>query len=199
MQAENNDVTIGAVKQIAVDLQAQIAQFCCMMEKLGAVESKEVQKYTCVFSDSHHKHGAKKQILKAKRLATNKRKERRKVRRQKRSTITITANKKHIKNLSNEELTNNQINVLTTNNQINVLTKGLKFIPTPVTKQTQIRQQLLCDFDQFARRTHLVYIFRRENNNPDPYHVKSAWKPPIQRSLALESHLQEVKSDLAEI
>ena len=190
MQAENNDVTIGAVKQIAVDLQAQIAQFCCMMEKLGAVESKEVQKYTWVFSDSHHKHGAKKQILKAKRLATNKRKERRKVRRQKRSTITITANKKHIKNLSNEELTNNQINVLT---------KGLKLIPTPVTKQTQIRQQLLCDFDQFARRTRLVYIFRRENNNPDPYHVKSAWKPPIQRSLALESHLQEVKSDLAEI
>ena len=101
-----------------------------------------------------------------------------------------TANKKHIKNLSNEELTNNQINVLT---------KGLKFIPTPVTKQTQIRQQLLSDFDQFARRLRLVYIFRRENNNPDPYHVKSAWKPPIQRSLALESHLQEVKSDLAEI
>ena len=54
-----------------------------MMEKLGAIENKEVQKYTCVFSDSHHKHGAKKQILKAKRLATNKRKERRKVRRQK--------------------------------------------------------------------------------------------------------------------
>ena len=89
------------------------------------------------------------------------------------------------------------INVLTTNNQINVLTKELKFIPTPVTKKTQIRQQLLCDFDQFARRTRLVYIFRRQNNNPDPCHVKSAWKPPIQRSLALESHLQEVKSDLA--
>ena len=65
------------------------------------------------------------------------------VRRQKRSTITITANKKHIKNLLNEELTNDQINLLT---------KGFKFIPTPVTKQTQIRHQLLCDFDQFARR-----------------------------------------------
>ena len=145
-------------------------------------------KSTRVFSDSHHKHGAKKQILKAKRLATNKQKERRKVRRQKCSTITITANKKHIKNLSNEE---------PTNNQINLLTKGLKFIPTPMTKQTQIRQQLLCDFDQFARGTRLVYIFRRENNNPDPYHVKSAWKPPIQRSVALKSYLEEVKSDLA--
>ena len=68
-----------------------------MMEKLGAIEKKEVQKYTCVFSGSHHKQGVEKQILKAKRLATNKRKERRKVRRQKRSTITMEANKKHIK------------------------------------------------------------------------------------------------------
>ena len=147
-------------------------------------------KSTRVFSDSHHKHGAKKQILKAKRLATNKRKERRKVRRQKRSTITIEANKKHIKNLSNKELTNDQINLLA---------KGLKFIPTPVTKQTQIRQQLLRDFDQFARRMRLMYIFRGENNEPHPYHVKSAWEPPIQRSVALESYLEEVKSDLAEI
>ena len=70
-----------------------------------------------------------------------------------------------------------------------------QFFATPA----KIRQQLLRDFDQFARRMRLVYRFRRENNNPDPYHVKSAWKPPIQRSLALESHLQEVKSDLAEI
>ena len=38
-QAENNDVTTGAVKLIAVDLQAQIAQFCSMMEKLGAIHA----------------------------------------------------------------------------------------------------------------------------------------------------------------
>ncbi|CAH3185960.1 unnamed protein product [Porites lobata] len=57
-QAENN-VTIESVKQIAVNLQAQIAQFGNMMQQLGAIENKEVQKYTCVFSDSHHKHGAK--------------------------------------------------------------------------------------------------------------------------------------------
>ena len=58
-QAENN-VTIETVKQIAVNLQAQIAQFGNMMQQLGAIENKEVQKYT-------NKHGAKKQILKAKR------------------------------------------------------------------------------------------------------------------------------------
>ena len=41
------------------------------------------------------------------------------------------------------------------------------------------------DFDQFARRMRLMYIFRGENNEPHPYHVKSAWEPPIQRSVAL--------------
>ena len=44
-----------------------------------------------------------------------------------------------------------------------------------------------------------MYIFRGENNEPHPYHVKSAWEPPIPRSVALESYLEEVKSDLAEI
>ena len=46
-QAENN-VTIETVKQIAVYLQAQIAQFGNRMEKLGAIENKDVQKYTCI-------------------------------------------------------------------------------------------------------------------------------------------------------
>ena len=44
-----------------------------------------------------------------------------------------------------------------------------------------------------------MYIFRGENNEPHPYHVKSAWEQPIQRSVALESYLEEVKSDLADI
>ena len=79
-------------------------------------------------------------------------KERRKVRRQKRSTITIEANKKHIKNLSNKELTNDQINLLA---------KGLKFIPTPVTKQTQIRQQLLRDRDRIEH-----FIEQANNHHP---------------------------------
>ena len=68
-----------------------------------------------------------------------------------------------------------------------------------MTKQTQIRQQLLLDFDQFATRMRFMYIFRGKNNQPHPYHVKSAWKPPIQQSVALESYLEEVKSDLAVI
>ena len=52
---------------------------------------------------------------------------------------------------------------------------------------------------QFARRMRLMYIFQGENNKPHPYHVKSTWEPPIQQSVALESYLEEVKIELAEI
>ena len=127
-----------------------------MMEKLGAIENKEVKKYTCVFSDSH-KHGAIKQISKAKRLATNKRKERRTG--QTPETFKYHnrgKKKKHIKNLSNKELTNDQVNLLA---------KGLKFIPIPVTKQTQISSQEECVSCLF---------FEGKIRNP-----KSTWKPPI--------------------
>ena len=55
--------------------------------------------------------------------------------------------KKNIKDFSSKELTKDEINPLT---------KGLKFIPTPVTKEIQIyKQQLLHNFEQFARRITL--------------------------------------------
>ena len=45
----------------------------------------------------------------------------------------------------------------------------------------------------------LQYIFRGEDNEPHPFHVKSNWIPPVQSSVALESYLEEVKVQLAEI
>lgn len=80
-----------------------------------------------------------------------------------------------------------------------MLAKGLKFIPTPVTKQSQIKRQILRDFDQFARRMRLMYIFHGQDNEPHLFHVKSTWEPPIQRSVALESYLEEVKNELADL
>ena len=38
-----------------------------------------------------------------------------------------------------------------------------------------------------------------KNNEPHPFHVKSTWVPPTQPSVALESYLEEVKLQLAEI
>ena len=39
--AENSDVTVEHVKQIAVNIQANIAQFSKMMIKLGDIENKQ--------------------------------------------------------------------------------------------------------------------------------------------------------------
>ena len=79
------------------------------------------------------------------------------------------------------------------------MSKGLKFIPTPVTNLNLVRRQLLQDFNQFARRMGLQYIFYGQDKEPHPFHVKSDWEPPVQQSVSLESFLERVKSDLAEV
>ena len=103
---------------------------------------------------------------------------------------TIELRKQHMKNLSDKQLTTEQINLLS---------RGLKFIPTPVMKENQIRRQLISDFNQFDRRMRLQYIYHDQNTEQHPFHVKSSWIPPIQRSVALETYLEEVKIKLAEL
>lgn len=66
-------------------------------------------------------------------------------------------------------------------------------------KDNQIRRQLINDFNQFARRMRLQYIYHDKDTEQHPFHVKSSWIPPVQRSIALESYLEEVKIQLAEI
>ena len=101
----------------------------------------------------------------------------------------IESLRKHIRNLSNEQLTDEQITLLS---------RGLKFIPTPITTENNIRRELLKDFDLFARRMRLQYIYYGKEREPHPFHVKSDWNPPVQPSVALET-FQEVKLELAEI
>ena len=95
-----------------------------------------------------------------------------------------------MKNLSDTQLTTEQINLLS---------RGLKLIPTPVMKENQIRCQLISDFNQFARRMCLQYIYHDQNTEQHPFHVKSSWIPPIHRSVALETYLEEVKIKLPEL
>ena len=103
---------------------------------------------------------------------------------------TKISNERFIKNLSNFQLTDTQVNVIS---------KGLKFVPTLVTDEDKIRWQLLQDFEKFARRMRLQYIFHTKNTEPHPFHVKSDWVPPVQKSVALKSYLESVKTQLAEI
>ena len=45
----------------------------------------------------------------------------------------------------------------------------------------------------------LKYMFHGKNREVHPFYVKCDWNPPVQPSVALESYLKEVKSQLAEI
>ena len=59
-------------------------------------------------------------------------------------------NEKFLKNLSDHRLSDSQVSILS---------KGLPLIPTPVTNGNEIKRHLLADFEQFARRMRLQYIF----------------------------------------
>ena len=42
-------------------------------------------------------------------------------------------------------------------------------------------------------------MFYGHNRNAHPFYVKLNWNPPVQKSVALESYLEEVKLQLTEI
>ena len=161
-----------------------------LLEKIRSeVNNKKSEAYPVVLSDplvireegiknKHNNKAAKNHI----------RKERRKKQNKNRFRNAIESRKEHIKNLSNTHLTDEQITLLS---------RGLKFIPVPVTRENLIRRQLLADFDQFARRMRLQYIFYGEEKEPHPFHVKSDWNPPVQHSVAIETFLEEVRFELA--
>ena len=100
-----------------------------------------------------------------------------------------TTQAKFIKNLSNNKLTDAQTKLIS---------RGLKFIPVTKVHKNKIRRQLLQDFEHFARRMRLKYIFHGQNKDIHPFYVKSNWNPPVQQSVALESYLEDVKIQLAE-
>ena len=128
-----------------------------------------------MFSDSTNAANKKSECI----SKSSRRKKRRNTLGNRRIAKERETNEKFLKNVSNHQLTDSQVSVLS---------KGLKFIPTPVTNETRIRPQLLRDFEQFARRMRLQYIFHGQNKEPHPFHVKSKWMPPVQPSIALESY-----------
>ena len=50
-----------------------------------------------------------------------------------------------------------------------------------------------------ASRMRLQFIFQGQDNVRHPFYVRSNWVPPVQPSVALETFLQEVKVELADI
>ena len=98
---------------------------------------------------------------------------------------------KYVKNLSNRTLPDAQIDLIS---------RGLKFIPVNKSiNENKILRQLQRDFENFARQMRLKYLFHGKNREVHPFYVKSDWNPLVQVSVALESYLEEVKSQLAKI
>ena len=66
--------------------------------------------------------------------------------------------------------------------------------------KNKIQRQLLQDFEIFARRMRLnCDMFYGHNRNVHRFYVKSNCNPPVQKSVALESYLYELKLLLTEI
>ena len=67
----------------------------------------------------------------------------------------------------------------------------------PVNKsinRNKIRRQVVRDLENRPK-----YMLHGKNGDVHPFYVKSDWNPPVQPLEALESYLEEVKSQLAEI
>ena len=151
------------------------------------VNNKERESYTCLLTEcsntTNYNTGKKNQKGKSritkKQIKTKKRIERRK----RSASLRTKHNERFIKNLSKTNLTETQTRLLS---------KGLKFIPTATVTKNKIRRQLLRDFNDFARRMRLKYIFQGQNKQIHPFYVKSNWEPPMQWSVTLETYLEEV-------
>ena len=130
-----------------------------LLERFGSEsKNKESQVYPVVFTEplAIREEGTREKNNKAAR----KRKDRRKDKNKERFRNAIESRKEHIKNLSNTHLTDEQITLLS---------RGLKFIPVPATRENLIRRQLLADFNQFARRMRLQYIFYGQEKTTSPF------------------------------
>ena len=158
-----------------------------MLYDLNEANNKTVETYTRVISESGSRN-KKDYGIRKRKFKNNEHTDRQKKTRKDIRAMTTEPNRKYIKNLSNLELTNDQINLLS---------RGLKFVPTPITNETALRKQLLTDFKDFARRMRLQFIYHGKDKHIHPFHVTSNWEPPVQKSVTLESHLGEIKIQLA--
>ena len=133
------------------------------MKEIEEIKNKTCESYPCLFSECGTKKQREDKVEKRK-TKNKKHNERKKKTHKDINAIKTECNKKYIKNLSNFD---------TTTDQTNLPSRGLKFVPTPSTNETALRRQLLSDFDQFARRMRLQFIFH--------------------------SYLEEIKTELAHI
>ena len=131
----HNDVNIADLQKQISDLKEIV---CTHVPK-----NKKEECYNSLFSDfTNNSHNSTNLYI----SKNKRRKKRRNSLKNRRQTKERETNEKFLHNLSSHQLTDSQVSLLS---------RGLKFIPTPATNETRIKQQLLRDFEQFARRMRL--------------------------------------------
>ena len=185
------------LRAMAANLQKQYNEVNRILSQLNdSTENKNCEKYSCecVKCVTNSTGGPDTDRVKQSYTKTQRNTAKRRQRRKKSSNNIVsfqtTSGEKYIKNLSNKKITDAQIKLIS---------HGLKFIPVNKLNKNRIRRQLLQDFETFARRMRLKYMFYGHNRNVHPFYAKSNWNPPVQRSVALECYLEEVKLQLTEI
>ena len=145
------------------NLEKQISRIETILCKHLVNNNKRVESYQSVISEKPAKHSTT--TTSQSQTKSSKRKHRRLNTAQRRTAIERETNEKYLKNLSDTPLTDDQVGVIS---------KGLKFIPTPVTDKNKISQQLLRDFEQFARRMRLRYMFhgKKQGTTSVPCKIK---------------------------
>ena len=195
---KSTDVTLIKNRQLSAkehadkieQIQKKMSELTEKMMELEREQNKEVEPYPRVLSVTANSPKTKKAGKDKRSISAKKRREQKKQLQHDIAKKTMESKKAHIKNLSDYNLTRDEINLLS---------RGLNYIPTPVTNDSHIRKTLLKDFAAFERRMRLQFIFHGRDKKPHPFHVKSNWEPPVQPSVALETYLEEVKTQLAEI
>ena len=111
-------------------LKAKTREVDTLLEQMRAqANNKKSESYPVVLSyPLEIREEGKRNRTDNKAVKSRKRIERRKVKEKKRFLNNIKSRNQHIKNLSNSQLTDEQITLLS---------RGLKFIPTPVTRENQ--------------------------------------------------------------
>ena len=103
------------------------------------------------------------------------------------SRIAVDSGKFNIINLSRRTLSTPEMRVLG---------KGLSFIPKP---KRILKERLLAEFGQFARKMRLKYIFRDAPMKESKFRRKSAYRPDPTDNQTLESVIQEIEERLSSL
>ncbi|XP_061192295.1 uncharacterized protein LOC133200524 [Saccostrea echinata] len=77
-----------------------------------------------------------------------------------------------------------------------LLAKGLKFVPSPISHQ--VKQQVMRDFNEFARKLKCKYMFHDpdSDNNIHPFRMKSGFEPQIINN-SVQTYIDKTRLELS--